>query len=313
MSTRLPSDPSEPVFIINPTAGRGQAGKQARAITQRLRQYGLMNPVWRYTQAPGDAVRLTREAIEAGASLIVAVGGDGTLHEVVNGLLGSSATLGLIPFGTGNDFARAVGLFGDFDAACCAIVQGETRRFDVGTIEGVGTGGPQRFLVLSGTGYDACTARTVNQGIRYLAGAPAYVWGAILTAREFQPFDLTLTLGSGEIHKTRAMFVSLANTATTGGGMRIAPDARPDDGLLDICLVREIGKIAMLWQLTKVFKGKHVTHPAVTMLRSSKVTLAADPPQPLLIDGEVCGTTPATVTIERQVLPMKVPMRVPTE
>jgi diacylglycerol kinase (ATP) len=103
------------------------------------------------------------------------------------------------------------------------------------------------------------------------------------------------------------MFASVANTATTGGGMRIAPDAVPDDGLLDICLVRELGKIPMLWQLTRVFEGKHVLHPAVTMLRSAKITLEADPPQPLLIDGEVCGTTPATVTIERQVLPIKVP------
>jgi diacylglycerol kinase (ATP) len=307
MSTRLHHDTSGPVFIINPTAGRGEAGKQIRAITQKLRDYGLIDPVWRYTQASGDAEKLAREAATAGASLVVAVGGDGTLHEVVNGILGSEATLGLIPFGTGNDFARAVGLFGDLDRACRTIAQGDTHRFDVGSIEGAGTGGLRHFLVLSGTGFDARTAQTVNEGIKYLAGAPAYVWGAILTAREFQPFDLTVTLDNGEVHKTRAMFVSMANTATTGGGMKIAPEARPDDGLLDICLVRELGKVAMLWQLTQVFEGKHVNHPAVTMLRSSRITLEADPPQPLLIDGEVCGMTPATVTVQRQILPMKVP------
>ncbi len=160
---------------------------------------------------------------------------------------------------------------------------------------------------LSETGFDACTARTVNSGIKHLAGAPAYVWGAVVTAREFQPFQLTMTLDTGAVHATRAMFVSIANTATTGGGMKIAPDARPDDGLLDICLVREMGKLPMLWQLTQVFQGRHVRHPAVTMLRASVVTLDADPPQPLLIDGEVCGTTPATITIARQALPMKVP------
>lgn len=307
MSTRLPHDVIAPVFIINPTAGRGEAGKQVRNITQRLREHGLIDPVWQYTQSAGDATRLAREAVATGAKLVVAVGGDGTLHEVVNGVLGSDATLGLIPFGTGNDFARAAGLFGDLDTACRAVVQGGTRRFDVGSIEGTGMNGPRHFLVLSGTGFDAWTARTVNEGIKYLAGAPAYVWGAILTAREFQPFGLKLTLDDGEVHQTRAMFVSLANTATTGGGMKIAPDARPDDGLLDICLVRELGKVAMLWQLTKVFEGKHVNHSAVTMLRSSRITLEADPPQPLLIDGEVCGTTPATITIVRQVLPVKVP------
>ena len=284
----------------------GRAGGSPRSGT-RLRQYGCLNAVWHYTQGRGDATRLSREAVAAGASLVVAVGGDGTLHEVVNGLLGSSATLGLIPFGTGNDFARAVGLHGDLDAACRTVVQGVTRCFDIGTIIGAGTGGPRHFLVISGTGFDAHTAHAVNSGIRHLSGAPAYVWGAILTAREFTPFDLTLTLDGGEVRRTKAMFVSLANTATTGGGMKIAPDARPDDGLLDICLVRALGKIAMLWQLTKVFGGKHVTHPAVTMLRSATVTLEADPPQPLLIDGEVCGTTPATVSVARQILPMKVP------
>ena len=307
MSTRPPTNDADPVFIVNPTAGRGRAGKQVTAITQRLRQYGCLNAVWHYTRTAGDATRLAREAAGAGAPLVVAVGGDGTLHEVVNGVLGSPSTLGLIPFGTGNDFARAVGLFGDLDTACRAVVEGDTRRFDVGTIEGAGTGGPRHFLVISGTGFDACTARTVNWGIRYLSGAPAYVLGAILTARDFVPFDLTLTLDGGEVHRTKAMFVSLVNTATTGGGMKIAPEARPDDGLLDICLVRELGKVAMLWQLTQVFEGKHVAHPAVTMLRSSTVTLEADPPQPLLIDGEVCGTTPAAVSIARQVLPMKVP------
>ena len=307
----MSSDPQptvpDPVLIVNPTAGRGAAGKQVRVIAQKLREYGLHTPVWRYTTAAGDAERMAREAAQAGAQLIVAVGGDGTLHEVVNGILGTPATLGLIPFGTGNDFARAFGLYGDLDAACGALAQGETRRVDVGTLEGAGTGGPRHFLVLCGTGFDAQTARTVNEGIKYLAGAPAYVWGAILTAKNFTPFQLTLTLDDGEVIQTPAMFASVANMETTGGGMKIAPGAQPDDGLLDICLVRQVGKLEMLWQLTKIFDGSHVKHPAVTMLRASRITLDADPPQPLLIDGEVCGTTPAVVTIARQALAIKAP------
>ena len=300
------ADRSDPVLIINPTAGRGQAGKQVHAIAQRLRENGILNAVWHYTQAPGDAERLAREAANEGASLVVAVGGDGTVHEVVNGILGTSATLGIIPFGTGNDFARALGLHGDLAVACGALAQGETRRIDVGTIEGRGTGGPRRFLVIAGTGYDAETARTVNEGISYLSGAAAYVWGAILTARQFTPFRLSLTWDDGEKIETPAMFVSVANTETTGGGMKIAPGAQPDDGLFDICLVREVGKWDLLRQLTKVFDGSHVKHPAVTMLRASRIALDADPPQPLLIDGEVCGTTPATITIQRQALPIMV-------
>jgi diacylglycerol kinase (ATP) len=307
MSTNPPAGEFKPVFIINPTAGRGQAGRRTGAVSQRLREYGLISPVWHYTQSAGDALRLTRQAISDGASLVVAVGGDGTLHEVVNGLLGSQATLGVIPFGTGNDFARALGLFGDLDKACRAIVLGDTRLIDIGTIEGEGTGGPKHFLAIAGMGFDACTARTVNTGIKHLSGASAYVWGAILTARRFEPFRFTLTLDGGAARQGMAMFISIANTATTGGGMKIAPGAQIDDGLLDICLVEEVGKLQLLWQMTKVFEGAHVKHPAVTILRASRVTVEAEPPQPLLIDGEVCGTTPAKVTIQSRILPVKAP------
>ncbi len=295
------------VLIVNPTAGRGHAGKQIRDIETRLRQYGLSDIVWRHTTARGHACTLAREAAQAGVPLVVAVGGDGTLHEVVNGLLGTSSTLGLIPFGTGNDFARALGLHGDLDTACRAVAQGDTRRVDIGTVLGRGMDSPRHFLVICGTGYVAQTARTVNAGIRYLSGAAAYVLGAILTLRTFRPFQLTLSLDSGAAQVSSAMFVSVCNTETTGGGMKIAPGAQPDDGLLDICLVQSVPKTTLLYQLTQVFAGKHVGHPAVSMLRASRVTLDADPPQPLLIDGEVIGTTPATVTLARHALAIKVP------
>lgn len=307
MPNNPPSASGATALIVNPAAGRGQAGREIRDVVGRLRRYGLKDPILLYTQAPGDASRLAREAIQRGASLVVAVGGDGTLHEAMNGVLGTSATMGLLPFGTGNDFARAVGLYGDLDTACRAVARGETRYFDVGTIEGTATSGPKHFLVLCGTGFDARTARTVNDGVKYLSGPLAYIWGAIMTALDFEPFSLTLTLANGDVHQTPAMFVSMANTATTGGGMRIAPDALPDDGLLDICLVRSVGKLSMLWQLTKIFDGKHINHPAVTMLRTSSVSVVADPAQPLLIDGEVCGVTPAFVTIAPRILPMRVP------
>ena len=304
-----PPTPPAPhaVLIVNPTAGRGHAGKQVREIETRLRQYGLTDIVWRHTTARGHACTLAREAALSGVPLVVAVGGDGTLHEVVNGLLGTQATLGLIPFGTGNDFARALGLHGDLDTACRAVAQGDTRRIDVGTVMGHGMDGPRHFLVICGTGYVAQTARTVNAGIRFLSGAAAYVWGAIVTLRAFRPFQLTLTLNDGLPQVSSAMFVSLCNTETTGGGMKIAPGASPDDGLLDICLVRAVPKATLLYQLTQVFAGRHVGHPAVSMLRASRVSLDADPPQPLLIDGEVIGTTPATVTLARHALAIKAP------
>ena len=294
------------VLIINPTAGRGKAGKQVPEI-RRLLGAKAVNWTWHYTQKSGDATALAHEAAQNGVPLIVAVGGDGTLHEVANGVLGTGATVGLIPFGTGNDFARALGLYGSLETACAALTSGVVRHIDMGVIEGEGTGGPRHFLVLSGTGYDARTARTVNEGIRHLSGPLAYVWGAILTLRTFEPFALTLTLDDDPPRHVEAMFVSFANAETTGGGMKIAPGAVVDDGWLDICLVESVPKLTLLYELTQVFSGKHVNHPAVTMVRARTISVDADPPQPLLIDGEVCGTTPAKITLLPGVLPFMVP------
>ena len=294
------------VLIINPTAGRGKAGKQVPEI-RRLLGSKAANWAWHYTQKSGDATAFARAAAQRGVRLVVAVGGDGTLHEVANGVLGTGATAGLVPFGTGNDFARSLGLYASLEAACSALTTGVVRHIDMGVIEGAGTDGPRHFLVLSGTGYDARTARTVNEGVRHLSGPLAYVWGAILTLRTFEPFALTLTLDDDLPRHVEAMFVSFANAETTGGGMKIAPGAVVDDGWLDICLVETVPKLTLLYELTQVFSGKHVNHPAVTMLRARTILVDTDPPQPLLIDGEVRGTTPAKITLLPGVLPFMAP------
>ncbi len=301
----MPTAP-QAVVIVNPTAGRGMAGKQVPEI-RRLLGANAAGWVWQHTQKRGDAEGMARQAAQVGTPLVVAVGGDGTLHEVVNGVLGTGTTVGLIPYGTGNDFARALGLFGNLEAACRALTEGVIKHIDIGVIEGKNTEGPRHFLVLSGTGFDARTAQTVNSGIRGLSGPLAYVWGAILTLKDFQPFTLTLTLDSEPPRTVQAMFVSFANVETTGGGMKIAPGARVDDGCLDICLAEKVSKLTLLYQLSQVFSGKHILHPAVSLLKARTLTVDADPPQPLLIDGEVCGTTPATVRLLPGVLPFMVP------
>ena len=297
---------AEVVLIVNPTAGRGKAGRQVPEI-KRLLGDAAAGWDWRFTEKSGDALGLARSAADAGARLVVAVGGDGTLHEVMNGVLGSAATVGLIPYGTGNDFARALGLYGSLEVACRTLTAGVVCRVDVGVIEGMGTDGPRHFLVLAGAGYDARTAQTVNSGIRFLSGPLAYVWGAILTLARFKPFTLTLTLDDAPPRTLSAMFVSFANAETTGGGMKIAPGAKVDDGALDICLVAEVSKPTLLYNLTQIFSGSHLRCSAVSLHRARHIAVSADPPQPLLIDGEVRGTTPATITLLPAALPFLVP------
>ena len=296
----------EVVLIVNPTAGRGKAGRQVPEI-KRLLGDAAKDWQWQFTEKSGDAAALAHLAAASGARLVVAVGGDGTLHEVMNGVLGSGATVGLIPYGTGNDFARALGIYGSLEVACKTLVSGVTEMVDVGVIEGAGTGGPRHFLVLAGTGYDARTAETVNSGIRFLSGPLAYIWGAVLTLVRFKPFTLTLTLDDAPPRVLQSMFVSFANAETTGGGMKLAPGAVVDDGCLDVCLVAEVSKPTLLYNLTQIFSGNHLRCSAVSMHRARSLTVDADPPQPLLIDGEVLGTTPATVRVLPGALPFLVP------
>ena len=294
-------------IITNPTAGRGEAGRSLAKIRKELGAETTERLTWLFTKGRGDAEQFAREAVARGDDLVVAVGGDGTLHEVANGVMGTETAVGLIPFGTGNDLARALGLHGNLSRACDAINNGKTISVDVGTVEGAGTNGQRHFLVLAGAGFDSRTAQTVNEGVKWIGGAAAYVIGAVLTLRNFEPFDLEVTPDGGDTIKTRAMFVSVANTANTGGGMILAPGAVPTDGLLDICLVSEVSKPVLLYELTRVFKGDHVKNPAVRMIRASTVHIQADPPQPLLIDGEVLGTTPLKIGIMPGALKMRVP------
>jgi diacylglycerol kinase (ATP) len=302
----MPAPDARATLIINPTAGRGRCARALPRIRRVLSNKGV-DATYLFTGARGDAERLANESLASGASLVVAVGGDGTLHEVANALLKavqSKATLGLIPFGTGNDFARAVGLFGSVETACIALVNGKRTPIDVGTIEGRGIENPYYFLVAAGVGFVAETAKTVNEGIRWLHGAPAYIYGALQTLRRFDPISLTITIDDKEPEALDAMLISVSNVATTGGGMRIAPDARPDDGLLDICLVEKIGKMALVGQLPGVFAGKHVRHPAVRMMTARTVRIETESPKILWIDGEVIGTTPATFKILAGALPI---------
>lgn len=301
-------------IIINPTAGRGSAGKNIPRI-RALLETGDAEWIWHFTQKRGDAEVMAKEAAGNGADLVVAVGGDGTIHEVVNGVLaaGKSASenlsVGLIPFGTGNDLARELGIYNNLEKACQVVLNDNTIRMDIGVMEGANTGGERHFLVLSGVGFDAQTAKRVNEGIKWISGAPAYIIGALTTLAQFKPFVLTYMADDGQAHCVNAMFASVANAPTTGGGMIIAPGAKLDDGLLDICLVEKVSKPQFIYQLTRVFSGDHVKHPAVSIIRTSSVTLDADPPQPLLIDGEVVGTTPVRI----RVLPGAIRMRAPRD
>ncbi len=276
--------------IVNPAAGRGSARKWmgelevrlslAIASTHRIISWQIIE-----TSRPGDATQLALEAVRGGANIVVAAGGDGTIGEIVNALVGTEVALGVIPMGTGNDFARSLGIGTDVDRAIYNLLEGVPMAIDVGKTQG------RYFVNVAGCGFDAVVAERVNHGGRSLHGTSAYVAAVLQALISYRATQIRLTLDN-EVIETKAMLCSIANARYYGGGMRIAPDAMLTDGLFDICLLEAVGKIEFLRTFHKVFKGKHITHPAVRMLRSKYVKVESDRPLPVLVDGEIVGTTP---------------------
>jgi diacylglycerol kinase (ATP) len=295
VASGLPSaDPPRSVVVIaNPAAGRGRAARRIPALEAALdRECSAIGATWQVlrTGAPRDGERLAARAAEGGASVVAAAGGDGTVSEVVNGLGGTSASMGLVPLGTGNDLARHLRLPCDIDEAVRVLLRGQPRRIDVGVVAG------RRFLNVAGCGFDAQVAARVNRG-RFLHGTAAYVAAVLQTLASFHASRLCLTVDGHRV-ATSAMLCAVANSSSYGGGMRVAPHATLCDGLLDICVVKEVGRVEFLRAFPRVFRGEHTTHPKVTMLLGAHVVVESDPPMPLLVDGEVIGSTPFDVEVE---------------
>ena len=295
--------------ILNPTAGRGQALKRRDELESLLHRSikNLFDVVsWRVieTTGPGSATAIAAEAAEQGVNLVVAAGGDGTLSEVLNGLVGTQTQLGVIPLGTGNDFARTVGIGTELSKAVLTLFYGNPLQVDVGRTQG------RYFLNVAGCGFDAVCAERVNKGYRNLRGTAAYVAAVYQSLIKFQPTQMRLTL-DGETRDVCAMLCAVANAQSYGGGMRIAPKARLNDGLLDVCLVTAGSKWQFVKAFPRVYKGTHITHPDVVMLRAKEIRIESETDLPILVDGEIVGTTPAEFTVSPHAVTIMTP-EVPT-
>lgn len=296
------------VVILNPKSGRGQGmlrrpelGRLLTEAADEAKQAGGCF-TWEIleTQAPGHGIALAAQAAQRGVQIVAAAGGDGTLNEVVNGLVGTQARLGLLPFGTGNDCARHLGIGTDLKKGVQALSTGRPRPADLGRVH------DRWFINVAGCGFDAVVAARVNRGFRTLRGTAAYVAAVIHSLMTFPPARLRLTL-DGEVHELRALMCSVANTSSYGGGMRIAPDARIDDGLFDVCVIKAAGRIEFLRAFPRVFRGTHTSHPKVLMFRASTVHVESDSPLPVLIDGDIFGTTPAEFTLAPHAIEIMTP------
>ncbi len=290
------------MVIVNPAAGGGRAARAIPWLRERLER----SPDARLevTQGVGDAERLASDAADRGHVRVVAVGGDGTVQEVVNGLLGrggGSTTVGIVPLGSGNDLARSLGLPDELATAWRSAVGNKTRPIDVALARN-GGGDDRWFASAGGIGFDAQVAAALAKRRRWQGGRGGYLLTSLRELRRFENRPVSITLDGGESLERDVLFVAVANGEYYGGGMRIAPGAVPDDGLLDLCVVGDISRLTALREMPNLYRGRHVGNPAVSMHRAAEISIAGDGATAIHLDGEPFGTLPLTVSLRARAL-----------
>ncbi len=282
-------------MIFNGHAAAGRSQRYRTDIEQFLLASGL-KPDFRFTRGPGDAARLVSEADLEGVDGLVAAGGDGTLFEVVNGLYarspGDRIPLGVLPIGTGNAFARDLGLDPwAWKKAVEVLAAGHTRAVDVGQV--VCEEDSFHFLNIIGMGFAVDAGLTAHR-LKFL-GNGAYTLATLWQVLKLHSYPLEIEI-DGQFLAEENVFVEISNTRYTGTHFMIAPDARMDDGLLDVVMLRKLSRARVLRLFPTIYSGQHVAFEEVRTLKARKIRISGPPGMPLAVDGEFRGTTPVEIT-----------------
>jgi len=285
-------------LLINPTSGKGRGEKNAPIAARRLRERGLEVEELTGSSAE-ESLKLACTAVEKGVDALVACGGDGTVHLAVQALAGTDTPLGIIPVGTGDDNARTLGVpLNDVAAAADVIADGRTRVIDLGHVE-TADADPRYFLGVLSCGFDSEVNERANE-MTWPHGQLRYLTAILAELRVFKPLPFTITR-EGVSETSEAMLVAVGNGISYGGGMKVCPDAKVDDGLLDITVLSAVSKFTFLRAFPGVFKGTHTSQPFVSTSLVKTVTLDA-PGQIAYADGERIGSVPANITIKPESL-----------
>jgi len=286
------------LLIVNPRSAHGSTGRRWGEIRATLAR-ALQDFDTVFTERPGHATLLAREASSV-YGVVAAVGGDGTINEVLNGLMAggqgaSGAALGVIPRGTGSDFVRSVGIPHDLLGAARVLAAGERRLLDVGRAQVMGLDGKPllRFFINEAeVGMGAAVSDAVNRSSKRF-GALSFWWGILATMLRYRDRQVTLRLDGGPAEEFVINNIWVANGRFSGGGMKSAPRAQPDDGLLDVVLVARAGLLPRLRTLLGLRSGRFTVLPHVRYRRARTVEVLSGPPAPVEVEGELVGKTPA--------------------
>ncbi len=289
-------------LIANRTSGSGSAGAYIDRVKAMLEERSIDFTI-RETQYPGHATELAKAAVEEGFDVIAAVGGDGTLRETALSVVHTDRVLGLLPCGTGNDYARAVGIPTDAAAALDILLNGENRVVDAGQAN------DQVFFNIAGFGVDVDVLDYTEEfKPKCKNGETAYRLGVLKALFGLKLRKTTLTFPDGTIERNVLMAAAGVGTHF-GGGMNVLPESDMSDGLLDVCIAHDVNRITVLGLLPKFIKGKHVGLKCITYRKATEVSVVCDPVSRIEVDGERMDGTPVTFRVLPGALKIRAPKK----
>jgi diacylglycerol kinase (ATP) len=294
-----------PMFVIvNPASDNGSTARYWPKAEKTLTGAGLELDVV-YTEGPGHASALAQRAGEEGYRIVLYVGGDGTANEVANGLLcvPSSArpALAALPRGTGGDFTKSMGMESGAQPAAERLLRGAERTIDVavaGFLALTGEHSRRYYLNIADVGLGGFVAERVNRTSKAFGGFASFLYSTVATFWNLDKPEMSVEIDGTTVFVGPATTVAVCNGPRFGGGMLMAPDAQPDDAVLDIILIGDVTKVDLALNLPRLYRGTHLTHPKVHAFRGREVKVTAETDVPLEIDGEHPGTTPFHVWVE---------------
>lgn len=287
------------IVLYNPSAAHGKARHLLKCALEIFRRHAVDFEV-RESQSPQHLVELARRAHEEKPDLIVSAGGDGTHHYVLNGLFGSETPLGLLPVGRGNDFAIGVGIPRDLRGAAETLLYGRVRQVDLARV------GQVVYGCVAGVGFDSTVNRYANERVYWLTGSLAYIWSLLYCLKDYRPKPLEIT-ADGESFSGEVVFAVVGNNSSYGGGIRLAPRAKLDDGLLDVCIIPSMGRLEFLRWIPRAYRGEHLCHPRIKYFQARKIALRSTSRMELFGDGEFLQELPATIEVVPGALRVIVP------
>ncbi len=298
------------IFLVNPASANGSTGRRWPELARRAAAAGLEGDTL-LSERPGHLSELAREAALGGARLLVVVGGDGSVYEVANGLAGVAdpPEIAVVPRGTGWDFVRTFGIPRDVERATAIALEGETRTIDAVRVSYRAWDGSETTGVVAhvgSAGMSGAIAKRANETTKALGGKASYLWATFAVFSRWQAAEVEIAVD--DERRTGRMFdVVVANGRFFGGGMQICPEAKPDDGLLDVLTIGDVTKRDLVQTMPKIYRGTHLPHPKAELLRGAAVTVTSDTAIPIQLDGEQPGTTPVRFEVVPGALRLRVP------